>query len=103
MVEKQPVVYIVDDDKGVRESLDYLMRSVGFAVQTFASARDFLSGILQDTAGCLVLDVRLPGLSGLDLQREMTKADLHIPIIFITEHGHIPMPLMSLKSGPVAF
>src|SRR5258708_33987640 len=103
MVEKQPVVYIVDDDKGVRESLDYLIRSVGFVVQTFASARDFLSGILQDTAGCLVLDVRLPGLSGLDLQREMTKAGMHIPIIFITGHGDIPMTVKAMKGGAVDF
>jgi FixJ family two-component response regulator len=103
MAEKQPVVYIVDDDEGVRESLDYLIRSVGFAVQTFASARDFLSGILQDTAGCLVLDVRLPGLSGLDLQREMTKADMHIPIIFITGHGDIPMTVRAMKGGAVDF
>src|SRR5258708_3712848 len=103
MVEKQPVVYIVDDDEGVRESLDHLMRSVGFAVQTFASASDFLSAILQDTAGCLVLDVRLPGLSGLDLQREMTKADMHIPIIFITGHGDIPMTVRAMKGGAVDF
>ena len=103
MAEKQPVVYIVDDDEGVRESLDYLIRSVGFAVQTFGSARDFLSGILQNTAGCLVLDVRLPGLSGLDLQREMTKADMHIPIIFITGHGDIPMTVRAMKGGAVDF
>src|SRR5882724_5705948 len=103
MSETQPVVYIVDDDEGVRESLDSLIRSVGFGVQTFASARDFLSRTLPNAAGCLVLDVRLPGLSGLDLQRELTQADKHIPIIFITGHGDIPMTVRAMKGGAVDF
>jgi FixJ family two-component response regulator len=102
MAEK-PVVYIVDDDAGIRESLDSLVRSVGFGVQTFASARDFLSLKLPNAAGCLVLDVRLPGLSGLDLQRELTRAGVHIPIIFITGHGDIPMSVTAMKGGAVAF
>ncbi|MCU1261723.1 MAG: nodW [Bryobacterales bacterium] len=103
MTEEQPVVYIVDDDQGVRESLDYLVRSVGYAVQTFASARDFLSSRLQDAAGCLVLDVRMPGLSGLDLQRELIKKDMHLPIIFITGYGDIPMTVKAMKGGAVDF
>jgi RNA polymerase sigma factor (sigma-70 family) len=103
MTENQPVVYIVDDDEGVRESLDYLIRSIGLAVRTFASARDFLSCTLQNAAGCLVLDVRLPGLNGLDLQRELTKGDINIPIIFITGHGDIPMTVRAMKGGAVDF
>src|SRR5258705_2959151 len=103
MTETQPVVYIVDDDEGIRESLDSLIRSVGFGVQTFASARDFLSRPLPNAAGCLVLDVRLPGLSGLDLQRELAQADKHIPIVFITGHGDIPMTLRAMKGGAVDF
>ena len=103
MTEKRPVVYIVDDDAGVREALDSLIRSVGFEVQTFASARDFLSSKLPNAIGCLVLDVRLPGLSGLDLQRELTLAGVHIPIIFITGHGDIPMTVSAMKAGAVEF
>src|ERR1700676_1242731 len=93
MTEKEAVVFIVDDDSGVREALDSLIRSVGFRVQTFASAHEFLRGQRADAPGCLVLDVRLPGLSGLDLQRELVRADAPIPIIFITGNGDIPMPL----------
>jgi FixJ family two-component response regulator len=103
ITEKPPIVYIVDDDAGVREALDGLIRSVGFGVQTFASARDFLSRTLPNDAGCLVLDVRLPGLSGLDLQRELIQADVHIPIVFITGHGDIPMTVRAMKGGAVDF
>ena len=103
MTEKRPVVYIVDDDAGIREALDSLIRSVGFEVQAFASARDFLSSKLPNAIGCLVLDVRLPGLSGLDLQRELTLAGVHIPIIFITGHGDIPMTVSAMKAGAVEF
>src|ERR1700730_10136585 len=103
MTEKRPVVYIVDDDAGVRGALDSLIRSVGFEVQAFASARDFLSSKLPNAIGCLVLDVRLPGLSGLDLQRELTLAGVHIPIIFITGHGDIPMTVSAMKAGAVEF
>ncbi len=103
MPEQDPVVYIVDDDSAVRNALDSLIRSVGFRVQTFASAHDFLRGKLPDAPGCLVLDVRLPGLSGLDLQHELTAADIHIPIIFITGHGDIPMSVRAMKAGAVEF
>src|ERR1700686_4191217 len=91
MAEEGPIVYIVDDDAGVREALDSLIRSVGFSVRTFASAHDFLSSKFSTAPGCLVLDVRLPGLSGLDLQRELSRAGVSIPIIFISGHGDIPM------------
>ena len=103
MAEKEPVVYVVDDDAAVREALDSLFRSVGFVVRTFASAHEFLRGKLPDAPGCLVLDVRLPGLSGLDLQRELIHADVHIPIIFITGHGDIPMTVRAMKAGAVEF
>jgi len=103
MSEDQPVIYIVDDDTGVRESLAYLVRSIGLAVRTFPSAGDFLSGAPPNAAGCLVLDVRLPGLSGLDLQRQLSKADMLIPIVFITGHGDIPMTVRAMKGGAVDF
>jgi FixJ family two-component response regulator len=103
MTEKEPIVFIVDDDSGVREALSSLIRSVGFGVQTFASANDFLRGQRPDAPGCLVLDVRLPGLSGLDLQRELTQGSIHIPIIFITGHGDIPMTVRAMKAGAVEF
>jgi len=103
MPEQDPVVYVVDDDSAVRESLDSLIRSIGFGVQTFSSAHEFLRSKLPDAPGCLVLDVRLPGLSGLDLQHELTAADIHIPIIFITGHGDIPMSVRAMKAGAVEF
>jgi FixJ family two-component response regulator len=103
MPRNDPVVYVVDDDLSMRDALDSLIRSVGFRVQTFASAQDFLKSTLPDAPGCLVLDVRLPGLSGLDLQRELARADIHIPIIFITGHGDIPMSVSAMKAGAVEF
>ena len=103
MAEEDPVVYVVDDDPSVRKALDSLIRSVGLGVQTFASAQDFLRSKLPDAPGCLVLDVRLPGPSGLDLQRELIQADVHIPIIFITGHGDIPMSVRAMKAGAVEF
>jgi RNA polymerase sigma factor (sigma-70 family) len=103
MATEAPVIYVVDDDLPVRESLDSLIRSVGFRVQTFASAQDFLRYKRPDVAGCLVLDVRLPGLSGLDLQRQMGQAEIQIPIIFITGHGDIPMSVRAMKEGAVEF
>jgi FixJ family two-component response regulator len=103
MPKNDPVVYVVDDDASMRDALDSLIRSVGFRVQTFASAQDFLKSTLPDAPGCLVLDVRLPGLSGLDLQRELARADIQIPIIFITGHGDIPMSVSAMKAGAVEF
>jgi FixJ family two-component response regulator len=96
-------VYIVDDDISIREALSTLIRSVGLAVRTFTSAVEFLAAGLPDVAACLVLDVRLPGLSGLDLQGELARAGVHIPIIFISGHGDIPMTVRAMKAGAVEF
>lgn len=101
--EEQPVVYIVDDDPGVRDGLESLVRSVGYLVQTFATAAEFLQTRRLEIPGCLVLDVRLPGLSGLDLQHELTLADAPIPIVFITGHGDIPMTVRAMKAGAIEF
>jgi FixJ family two-component response regulator len=98
-----PIVYIVDDESSVREALDSLIRSVGFRVQTFASATEFLESGLQNAPACLLLDVRLPGLSGLDLQNELVQSDVRIPIIFISGHGDIPMSVRAMKAGAVEF
>ena len=92
MSETDGVVFVVDDDEPMRRSLENLIRSVGLRVEAFATAQEFLRGKRPDVPGCLVLDVRLPGLSGLDLQKRMAEADSEIPIIFITGHGDIPMP-----------
>lgn len=97
------VVLVVDDDASVREALSSLMRSVGLRVQTFASAQGFLQSPRPDIAACLVLDVRLPGLSGLDLQRELASAGESMPIIFITGHGDIPMSVRAMKAGAAEF
>jgi FixJ family two-component response regulator len=96
-------VFIVDDDASVREALSSLLRSVGLRVLTFPSAGDFLSAQRPDAAACLVLDVRLPGISGLDLQRAMSAARDALPIIFITGHGDIPMSVRAMKAGAVEF
>ena len=98
-----PVVYVVDDDEGIRNSLESLIRSVGLSVQTFASAQEFLGTKRKAAAGCLVLDVRLPGLSGLDLQSELVRQEIHTPIVFITGHGDIPMSVRAMKAGAVEF
>jgi FixJ family two-component response regulator len=102
-LESPNQVYIVDDDISIREALSTLLRSVGLAVRTFASAVEFLDAALPDVAACLVLDVRLPGLSGLDLQGELARAGVHIPIIFISGHGDIPMTVRAMKAGAVEF
>lgn len=98
-----PIVFVVDDDLSVREALSSLIRSVGLRVETFASAQDFLRHQRPDATACLVLDVRMPGLSGLDLQRELAHAGERIPIIFITGHGDIPMSVRAMKAGAVEF
>jgi len=100
---ENPVVYVVDDDEGIRKSLESLIRSVGLNVQTFESAQDFLAAKRQTAPGCLVLDVRLPGLSGLDLQSELARAEIQTPIVFITGHGDIPMTVRAMKAGAVEF
>ena len=98
-----PVVFIVDDDASLRDSLRRLLTSVGFKADVFPSARAFLDARRPDAPGCLVLDVRLPGLSGLDLQRELAATDAELPIIFITGHGDIPMSVQAMKAGAVEF
>ena len=103
MTEAPGVVFIVDDDAAMRRSLSSLFRSVGLRVEVFASAQDFLRCTPPNLPGCLVLDVRLPGLSGLDLQRRMAEANLDIPIVFITAHGDIPMSVRAMKAGAVEF
>ncbi len=101
--DAQSTVFVVDDDGPLREALRGLLRSVGLRAEVFASAADFLKLKLPDTAACLVLDVRLPGVSGLDFQAELAKADIRIPIIFITGHGDIPMTVRAMKAGAVEF
>src|SRR5438876_1729772 len=98
-----PLIYVVDDDASVREALGSLIRSAGLEVETFASAQEFLACSRADVPSCLVLDVQLPGLSGLDLQRELAKAGVHIPIIFLTGHGDIPTSVRAIKAGALEF
>jgi FixJ family two-component response regulator len=101
--EAQSVVFVIDDDASVRQALQSLFRSVGLQAQVFGSTAEFLSGNLPDVASCLVLDVRLPGVSGLDFQNELAKAKIQVPIIFITGHGDIPMSVKAMKAGAVEF
>ena len=103
MSSPEPIVFVVDDDASVRDSLRRLITSVGLKVEVFPNARAFLTGLRSDTPGCLVLDVRLPGLSGLDLQRELAESDAALPIIFLTGHGDIPMSVQAMKAGAVEF
>ena len=103
MNPEEPIVFAIDDDASMREALSRLFRSVGMRAQIFASAQDFLMFKRPDAPACLVLDVRMPGLSGLDLQSELAAADLTIPIIFITGHGDIPMSVQAMKAGAVEF
>ena len=97
------MVFVIDDDQSIREALKSLIRSVRLSVETFASAQEFLQSPRPDVPSCLILDVRMPGLSGLDLQRDLTEANIHIPIIFITGHGDIPMSVRAMKAGAVEF
>lgn len=97
------VVYVVDDDAGARTSIESLLRSVGLRVETFSSAREFLDGARADVPCCLVLDVRLPGMSGLEFQRDLSARHYPIPIIFITGHGDIPMSVEAMKAGAFEF
>ena len=101
--EATPIVFVVDDEPRVRESLDNFLRAVGLRVETFPSARDFLRRPLPDAPACLVLDIRMPGQSGLDLQQELLGKERVIPIIFITGHGDIPMSVRAMKAGAVEF
>ena len=103
MTEAEPTVFVVDDDPSVRRSTERLVRTMGFDVRTFASANDFIEQVRVEGPACLVLDVRLPGRGGLDLQRELAQAGVRIPIIFITGHGSIPMTVRAMKAGAVEF
>src|SRR5215471_14009735 len=103
MTEPEAIVFVVDDDESVRESLGGLIRSAGLRVETFASAQQFLAGPRADAPSCLVLDVHLPGLSGIELQGRMAEADIEIPIIFITGRGDIPTTVRAMKAGAVEF
>jgi FixJ family two-component response regulator len=100
---EEPVVFVVDDDASMREALRNLFRSVGLRVEVFGSAHEFLQSTLPNVASCLILDIRLPRLSGLDFQAELAKADIRIPIIFMTGHGDIPMTVRAMKAGAVDF
>jgi FixJ family two-component response regulator len=100
---REPIVFVVEDDVSVRRALSNLFQSVGLEVELFVSAAEMLQTKLPDVASCLVLDVRLPGLSGLDFQTELAKANIHIPIIFMTGHGDIPMTVRAMKGGAVDF
>jgi FixJ family two-component response regulator len=99
----QAIVYVVDDEPSIRNSMKELAESVGLQVHMFATAQEFLRSQRPDVPGCLVLDVRLPGLSGLDFQAELIRADVRIPIVFITGHGDIPMTVRAMKAGAVDF
>jgi len=101
--QSRAMVFVVDDDVSVREALESLVRSAGFEVETFASAQDFLDHRKPDGPSCLVLDVRLPGLSGLDLQKRIREANREIPIVFITGHGDVPTSVRAMKAGAVEF
>lgn len=103
MDEQEPLVFIVDDDASVRRSLGQLLRSVGLASEPFASAQQFLEAELPERPCCLVLDVRMPGMSGMDLQVELAKMGCGIPVIFITGHGDLPMGVRAMKAGAVDF
>ena len=103
MAETKGIVFVVEDDASVRKAVGSLVRSAGLTVQTFASAQEFLAFARPDVPSCLVLDVQLPGLSGLGLQEELTKADVQIPIIFLTGHGDIPMTVRAMKAGALEF
>jgi FixJ family two-component response regulator len=103
MKEPEPIVFVIDDEAQIRDGFKSLIRSVGLRAETFASAREFMLAKRPDAPACLVLDVRMPGLSGLDLQRELSGAHIHIPIIFITGHGDIPMSVRAMKDGAMEF
>ena len=103
MTEAAPVVFVVDDDPSVRRAIKRLVESVGLQVRLFGSAHEFLRGERPNAPSCLVLDIRLPGISGLDFQRELADANIHIPIIFITAHADIPMTVRAMKAGAVEF
>src|SRR6202451_324174 len=103
MTDSDPIVFVVDDDASVRDAVKRLIASVGLRVETFGSTREFLSARRPEAPACLVLDVRLPDVSGLELQRDLAAANVHIPIIFITGHADVPMTVRAMKAGAVEF
>jgi len=103
MREEKPIVFVVDDDPSVRDSTELMLESVGFNVRTFGSAQDFLKADLKEDLGCLVLDVRMPGMSGIELQEKLVSAKTPLPVIFITGHGTVPMSVRAMKAGAVDF
>ena len=103
MSEDRAVVFVIDDDPSMRRSLETLLRSVGLDVRLFSSGQEFMQAARPDAAGCLVLDVRLPGMSGLTFQQELAKAGIALPVIFVTGHGDVPMTVRAMKAGAVEF
>jgi FixJ family two-component response regulator len=103
MSQDKGIVFVIDDDPSMRRSLEGLLRSVGHEVRLFSSAPEFLQAVRSDAPGCLVLDVRLPGMSGLAFQQELTKAGFALPVIFITGHGDVPMTVRAMKAGAIEF
>jgi FixJ family two-component response regulator len=103
MKTEQPVVFVVDDDASVRDALARALRTVGLEVESFGSTREFLQSKRPDAPGCIVLDVRLPGPSGIELQRELMKSNINLPVIFISGHGDIAMSVRAIKSGAIEF
>ena len=103
MTQPAPTVFVVDDDSSLRRAIKRLVESVGMQVELFGSAHEFLQAKRPDVPSCLVLDIRLPGISGLEFQRELAYANIHTPIIFITAHGDIPMTVRAMKAGAVEF
>ena len=101
--ELQFIVFVIDDDESIRVALTYLFRSMKLATTVFASAPEFLRATLPDVPSCLVLDIRLPGVSGLEFQDDLAKAGIHIPIVFMTGHGDVPMSVKAMKAGAVDF
>ena len=97
------IAYVIDDDAGLRDGIGTLLRSVDIAVETFGSAKDFLRSKRPDVPGCLILDVRLPGMSGLEFQSELGRLGIHIPVVFITAHADVPMGVQAMKAGAVEF
>ena len=103
MTEAAPVVFVVDDDPSIRRAIKILLESVGLELELFGSAQEFVAGRPADRPSCLVLDIRLPGVSGLDFQRQLNEAKINIPIIFISAHGDVPMTVRAMKAGAVEF
>lgn len=103
MIERDPLVFIIDDDASVRRSVERLFKSVGLKVEIFASAHDFLERERPDGPSCIVLDVRMPGFSGFDLQEELAAVNLRVPIVFLTAHGNVPLSVRAMKAGAMDF